>query len=334
MTRIAIIGTGLIGSHYARICRQMFGVTLVALQDAAESSVGPLARELGVPALVGTDYSALLQTYPNLDAVLVCTPERYHLQPALAVLQAGKHLLVEKPLASTEQDARALVEAAERSPGLSMVAYSLRFDPRYAAVKRMVDRGEIGDLIYLHAQRNPALEALLRIQGRVDLPFWVGVHDIDMLRWITGSEIRRVYAAGNDKELEGRGPKRVILTTLTFENGVVAALENYWRAESLSNRPLSEASFRANGTRGAIELYSNEQGLHVVHDGQSFAPDTINMGEIGGEIIGIYRNQIAAFVRAIRDGAPSPVPLREGLQGTRVAAAILRSLELGQPVDL
>ncbi len=75
-----------------------------------------------------------------------------------------------------------------------MVGYSLRFDPRYYLMRQAVRNGEIGEIVQIYARRTPPLAALERIQARVELPFWVGVHDLDMMCWVTGSNIHEVYA--------------------------------------------------------------------------------------------------------------------------------------------
>lgn len=130
---LAIIGAGYMGSLYARICSQMPGVNVVTLCDARAERVEPLAAELGSVAYAGEEYRQMLQEHPRVDGVIICTPEDSHVDPALAVLEAGRHILVEKPLALTVEDAEDIVEAARKKDVITMMAYDLRFDPRYVA---------------------------------------------------------------------------------------------------------------------------------------------------------------------------------------------------------
>ncbi len=328
---LAIIGTGLIGSIYARIAHEMVGVNLVAVHDARADKAGAIAKQFNTKAYFD-DYATLFQAHSELDGVLVCTPVAYHLEPALATLNAGKHLLIQKPLASNLQDARLIADRARSAQCIAMMSYSLRFDPRYVTMKQAVQSGRIGKVIHLYAQRNPSLDAYERIGGRVSLPFWVSVHDIDMLRWITDSEIKQVFVSANHIGFEPAQHTRAILANFVFENDAIAVLENAWRATSTSNPQLSVSSFQVHGTRGSIQIRSTETGIQIVEDGIMSTPDTFNLPEVMGEVGGLYRHEIATFVRSIRENSPSPIPMREGVHGVVVAEAIEESIRTGLPV--
>jgi predicted dehydrogenase len=332
--KVAVIGTGLIGSHYARICRQMAGVELVAVCDVVADRAEALAKELGAIPYAGNAYRQTLQEQPGLDAVIVSTPEDTHADAAIAALEAGKHLFVEKPLAATAIDARRIAAAGVAKAQVTMVGYSLRFDPRYAAMQEAVAGGEIGTITHIYARRTPPAAALERIKGRVELPFWVGVHDIDMMRWVTGSEVCRVFATSIDKGIENWKVKAAIFANLTFENGAIAVLENAWGPVSASKRQLSSAFFRVQGTRGFIEVKSHEQGVTMVRDGETFSPDTVYMPTLHGRITGVYHDQIAYFIDCVREGKRSEISLMDGLKGVIIAEAIIRSAEQQQVIDL
>jgi predicted dehydrogenase len=324
--KIAIIGSGVIGSIYARICSQMFEVELVAVHDLERARAEKLAQEVNTRACSGS-YSDLFRDHPELDGVFICTPQEHHETAAMATLDSGiKNLMIEKPLSADFASASRLAHEAARRDAFAMVAYSLRYDPRYAAMKNAVQSGEIGDITYLYAQRNPPAAALERIKG-VELPFWVGVHDIDMLRWVTGSEVRSVFAKSMSQGYEQLGVIGAILTTLTFENGVIAVLENAWRRTTTSSRLLSVASFSVHGTQGDIDINSSEQGIRIVRGGEVFVPDTISMPRISNQTVGMYRNQITDFARCVLNSLPPPIPLAEGLRGLMVAESIMKSID-------
>jgi myo-inositol 2-dehydrogenase/D-chiro-inositol 1-dehydrogenase len=160
----------------------------------------------------------------------------------------------------------------------------------------------------------------------------VTVHDIDMLRWISHSEITQVYASASHVGFEDQSGERAILSSLRLASGAIAVIENGWRASSASNPQLSMASFQVHGTKGSITVQGGATGVSILSDGITSTPDTVSMPEIYGEITGVYQNEIAAFVRSIRDGGPSLIPLSEGVQGVAVAEAIEESLRSGQPV--
>lgn len=325
--KIAIIGTGVIGSIYGRICSQMCEIELVAVHDVDRSRAEALARELNTRAYSGLIYTDLFRHHPELDGVFICTPQEHHEAPAMAALEAGiDHLMIEKPLSANFISAEKIVREAAGRGVFAMVAYSLRYDPRYAAMKSAISDGEIGDITYIYAQRNPSTAALDRLKD-VELPFWVGVHDIDMMRWITGSEVESVFAKSISHGYENLGVLGGLLTTLTFHNGVVAVLENSWRRTTTSSRLLSVASFCAHGTQGDIEINSSEQGVKIVRGGEVFVPDTVSMPQVSGQTVGLYRNQISDFTRCIRQSLPPPITLVEGLRGVMVAESIMKSIQ-------
>jgi predicted dehydrogenase len=323
---MAVIGTGFMGTLYARICAQMPGVSVVAVCDLLPERVVPLAEELGAVAYPAADYNRMFKEQDQIDAVLVCTREDSHREPALAALEVGKHLMVEKPLATSVNDAMAIVDAARcRGHLITMMAHTLRFDPRYQRLQHAIEQNEIGELIHLYARRTPPYAALERIGGRVELPFWVGVHDIDMMRWITGSEVSRVLAVSSEKGLKERSVKSAVISLLTFENGVIATLENSWGPVSSAAGQQSTAFFRAQGTRGIVEVKNLNQGVKIERDGSVAFPDTVYISDSYGRITGAYTDQISYFVNCIRLEKTSSVQLQDGLQSVAVAEAILRS---------
>jgi len=323
------------GSFYARICAQMVGVEVVALCDVSRETVESLANELGVAAYPAADYRQMLKEHHEIDAVLVCTREDSHRDPSLAALEANKHLMVEKPLATNVDDAKAIFEAAQSRPGLvTMMAHTLRFDPRYSKMKDAVARKEIGELICLYGRRTPPYAALERIHGRVALPFWVGIHDVDMMRWVACSEVARVFAVSSQGNFENRSIKSVIISLLTFENGVVAALENAWGPACNTESQQSTAFFRAQGTRGVIEVKNFDQGIAIHRDRGVIFPDTVYMPNSYGRIAGVYTDQIAYFINCIRLGTASEIQLEDGVRSVIVAEAIIRSADSGKEVIL
>lgn len=319
---IAIIGTGLIGSLYACSCHQMPGVQVVAVHDSHADRANKMASLVGGRAYSEADYIEMLAAHPEIDGVLVCTPVTHHLAPAMAVVEAGKHLLLEKPAATNLSDSIRIEQAATRAGVIAMISYSLRFDPRYAATKQAVEDRQIGEVIHLYGQRNPSLDAYKRIGGRVSLLFWVTVHDVDMARWITNSEITQVYALASQIGFEDERHERAILSNLIFASGAIAVLENAWRATSASHPQLSVSSFQANGTRWSIEIRDAHSIVNVISDGITMTPDAISMPEVAGEIVGTYRNELAAFVRSICERTPSLIPLSEDVKEIAVVEAI------------
>jgi len=330
---VGIIGSGFMGTLYGRIYHQMEGVKVIAVLDIDAQRAKSLAEELGAKVYFGVNYAEVIDAHPELDAIIITTPEHAHVDPALAVIQAGKHIFLDKPLATSTKDARMILDALKGKNLISMLGYSLRFEPRYAAVKTSVQRGDVGEVIHFVARRNVPLPVLKRLEARVESPFWVGVHDIDMMRWVTGSDVTRVMAMVTKKGLEEWDIKGTYFALLEFENGVLAILENSWTPTDLAGR--AEAYiFKVEGTKGQIYVRGYDPGVTVYTEERVIEPDTIWMPTSYGKLTGAYRDQMAYFADCIRQGKQTDIPLEEGLNGVMAAEAIIRSAEKRQEVVL
>jgi len=228
MVRIAVVGVGYIGREHARAIQAHPEAELALLVGTPRSApaVQRLAAETGA-AVSGAYATALADD--SIDVVYLCTPNRLHAQQALAALAAGKHVFCEKPLCTTLEDCRRLVEAAERSDRLFMVGHSGRFQPIHVALKQMVSDGLLGDLCFGEAEyvhdigpflageghqwwRHPEEGAFAVIGG--------GCHAIDLLRWVAG-EIVAVSAYGTRRGLSDVPWDDTVVASLRFASGAV-----------------------------------------------------------------------------------------------------------------
>ena len=150
--RVAVIGLGWFGEKHCEALAAIPGVELYALCTRTVKRLRDVADRFGVEH-TSTDYRELLED-PSVDAVSVVTMWDQHAAPTLAALEAGKHVFLEKPMASTMDDARAIVAAAEAAAGSFMVGHICRFNPRYAAAHREIAAGRIGRIVSLYARRN------------------------------------------------------------------------------------------------------------------------------------------------------------------------------------
>src|SRR4051795_5943482 len=166
---VAVIGVGRMGQLYARMAAESAQATLIAVCGQSEAPVEAVAGRWGVPGYAGGAYRRMLAERPEIEAVVVATPEWLHLDPSLAAIEAGKHLFLEKPMATTVAEAERILAAAQAAGITLLVCHQLRFDPRYALAKEAVERGEIGELLHLSARRNTTSLAAARVQGRIPL---------------------------------------------------------------------------------------------------------------------------------------------------------------------
>jgi len=167
----------------------------------------------------------------------------------------------------------------------------------------------------------------------VENPFWVGVHDIDIMRWITGSNIERVMAMKTKKGLEDWDIKGSYFALLAFENGVIATLENTWAPSNLLGRA-QPFVFKVEGTKGQVMVRGFESGVTVYQEHAVLEPDTVYMPTSFGRITGVYHDQMAYFVDCVRQGKQTDIPLEEGLNGVMTAEAIIKSAEEHSEINL
>jgi predicted dehydrogenase len=238
-------------------------------------------------------------------------------------------VLVEKPMSINVADAARMVAQAEQAGVHLMVCHSLRFDPRFAALRQAVAEGGVGDVLHLYARRNAPQIAVERVIGRFPLVFWLAPHDIDMMIWTTGSPVRKVMAYSR-----AGGKERVdfIIAVLTFANGAIGVLESSWGTPVVSGQPLTE-QFTVRGTAGMVELLGNQTGVGVYRAGA--APEYPDIGYtpvIHDQQEGMFRRLLHHFVGVVRNQWSPVVTGADGLAAIRVAAAIDQSLAAGREV--
>jgi len=328
---VGVIGVGLMGSLFARLASQLPDSVLVGVADVDESRGTVLSESLNVPAF--SDYNDLL-ALPRLDAVVVATPDAFHLQPALAVAQAGRHLMIEKPLATTPEDALRIVDTCRAAGVTLMVAHVLRFDPSYGEAFKAVRSGKLGEVVHVGARRTTSISDAERLAGRVTITFYLGSHSVDVIQWIVGSPIVEVTSISASNVMKRFDVDDTVMSILRFENGAIGTLENSWiRPQGAGSRRLG-ASLVVMGTEGAVKVEPFQERINLYQHNYtepmlpaySFGPTAFD--GIGG----IYRDEFAHFIQCIRTGASPIVLPDQALSAIRVCEAIEQSIRQGTPV--
>ena len=156
----------------------------------------------------------------------ICLPDRLHEEAAVAAAEAGKAILLEKPLAHDAAAARRIVAAVERAGVRLMVGHILRFDPRYVQVFHAAAPERLGAPIHLRAKRNGIRSTAARLGAASSILFYMGVHDVDAMQWIARSRIARVYA--QKVERLGTGNEDALYAVVNFENGAIGSIDYSW----------------------------------------------------------------------------------------------------------
>lgn len=334
---MGVIGVGAFGESHVIAYRSLPYVEVVAVCDTNAARAQEIAARYGI-AKWYTDYYRLLNEMP-LDAVSVCTPEDAHLEPTLAAVSAGKHVLVEKPLATRLDDAERMINTARAVGVFLMPGFILRFETRYAWVKDRIAAGELGDIVSITARRNRPkwlAKTYLRTHGILE----ASIHDLDILLWYTNDRVKRVRAVQRHSSrdvLPGRpyyANPDAMWALLEFEKGAVAYVENLWLNPDQGGITLNDA-MQVTGTRGIANIDFVNPGLALWLETGYRVPDISYEPRVRGEMFGALKEELAYFTRCVLEKrTPEVVSLDDAWHGLQVALAIIESAEKGRDVEV
>jgi predicted dehydrogenase len=327
--KVAVIGLCDFGARHLDVLANLPGVEVAALVSRSESRAQELAERYGVPHTF-PDIDAMLAQV-ELDAVHVVTEDNRHFVPVMAALRAGVDVLVEKPLSDNFDEAQQMVTEAQRLGRRLMVGHILRFDTRCAAVKERLQRGELGRLATVYGRRNQYKTLLPRFIHASRL-YTTGIHDIDLILWyFEGRKPVEVYL----KTMEVLGPNEdVFWGLITMDDGSLGIVETAWilpHATPWRGHILLEAI----GTEGTALIEVPGNGLNFWFDDHVEVPDTSYWPRLHGVTVGALRDEIAYFVRCLREDRPVEIPSHEEvLASLKVAGALIQSAREGRAVRL
>lgn len=325
----AVIGVGVMGASHARVWSELPNTRLACVFDLDRARAAAVAEPYGALAAASVEDAV---SRADVDVVSVCTPDDSHVAPCLAAARAGKHLLVEKPLASTVADADAIREAVRDAGVTAMVGHICRFDPRYAQARDQVREGLLGDLVYGYARRHNVIASPRRAAAHSDVIGFLAIHDIDAFHYVTGRRIVRVFARSSRKVLADLGVDDAVVATLEFDNGACGSLDALWVSPDGVVSTL-DARLDLVGTTGRLEI-RDSRDLATIDAARTTCQDVTYGPVVGGVVSGALRAQLEHFVACVETGAEPLAPLAEARQAVAVAEALRRSLASGAPEDV
>ena len=341
-----------------------YGVALVGAGNIAPAHIDAVAaderaRLLGITAADAAQARALAARHgvrhypdvaaiaadPDVDLVAICTPSGAHLEPATAVIRAGKHVVVEKPLEVSSERARALVKEADAAGVTLSTVFNSRFGDANAFVRRAVTEGRLGRMV-----QGDAYVKWFRDQAYYDSADWRGtfrldgggalmnqaIHHLDLLLWIMGP-VREVFAYADTLTHQGLEVEDTLVAVMRYRNG---ALGTFTAATSLF--PGRPKALDLHGSRGAISVRDEaivSCELADLTDEERAAMPGTTAGSTSGTFADPmamsfenHRRQLEDFLRAIDEGTAPLVDGREGLRSVALVEAIYRSVREGRPV--
>lgn len=328
--RTAVVGTGIIGSLHARIYAEHPLSELVGIVDIDPETAESVAEPLGVPWF--TEASDLLEAC-EFDAASVSVPEHYRYDTAMPLARAGKHLLLEKPLAPTLAEADRLIADLRATGVLTMVNFILRFDPRYAEAKATAASGGLGEIHTIFTRRRGSYLGAEIYGVWTDLLISTGIHDLDAMAWLADSPVVRVYAETISRRLAPYGHDDSAMVMVRFENGVIGVLETSWVMPNRLPAPL-DASLQAVGTGGAVFIDGSNHGLSVMNADAFSEPDLTHWPVILDRVGGDLAASLDHFIRSVREGAAPQLTLDQARHAQAMVDAAKRSAASNAPTQL
>ncbi len=294
MVRVGIIGLGYWGPNYARLLTgSITGASLVACADSQVERTRSLVDQYPQVRFYN-DHSQLLAD-GAVDAVIIATPASTHRALVEDCLRAGVGVLVEKPSASTSEDAQTIAQMADAAGLLLMVGHTFMFHPAVQRIKQYLDAGELGQVHYLYFHRT----GLGPIRRDVNALWDLAPHDLAMLRYWLGTDPIHVIAGGASYLMPGR--EDVVFVTLRYPNNVLASIHVSW----LDPVKVRRATIVGDKKMAVFDDVNVTEKLRIYDKGASYQPAGAEFGE---------------FVTAVRDGdilipsLPNKEPLREQVQ--------------------
>ena len=350
---VAIIGLGFGRAHIPAF--QAHGCRVVALCQRDQASAKKVADAYGVPQVFARWEETLERARPEI--VVIATPPHLHRDIALAALGAGAHILCEKPVAMTQAEARAMVDAATRAGRVAMTGFNWRFPAAMQRMHALMEDGSVGRVLHLNGrwfgarwadEASAATWRMDRAQAGHGAMGDMGVHLVDLVRWMCGDVRRLVAHAGIAYPRTVPGSSKAAdaedYATLVAElsSGAQATL-----AVSRAAHGRNDHALEIYGTRGALAYrltrenprwYAGE--LLAASPGRSFQPVPVDAPTIeGGDQMDVLGKAtigplVARMLDAIRSGAPASPSLADGLRAQVVLDAVLESVSRRAWVDV
>jgi predicted dehydrogenase len=330
--RIGVVGCGYWGAKHVRVLSGLSDVKNVTVIDCDQKNLDGIRSAFPAVRACSDLHAAL----PHVDALIIASPPQSHAELALEALRAGKHVLVEKPLATCADDARALVREAERQDRILMVGHTFEFNPAVIELRRRLQRGDLGAIYYVHSSRlNLGL-----FRRDVNVVWDLAPHDVSILNYILGSFPTAVTAWG----LSHAGAEVEVLAYLRLEYediGVTGYVHVSWLDPKKVRKVVVVGSER-------MAVYNDlaEERLRIYDRGVEFEeaasatherPLSYRYGDILSPHIQFQEPLLLEdrhFVECIRTGAQPQCDGLSGLQVVSVLEAADRSLQAGGAVRI
>lgn len=329
---IAVIGCSGMGKRHMEGVKAKEGACLYAICDTAPEQLESAKNEMG-DVIAVSDYKELVND-PNLDAVVIVTPDQVHLEMTVAFLRAGKDVLCEKPMALTVEECEEMMKVEKETGRKLMIGQVCRCTPGFIMAKNLVDEGRIGELCfveseyahnYTHARGYNDWRVVPERHGFIG----GGCHAVDLLRWIAGDPTE-VYAYSNHKVMLDWPTDDFTVAIYQFPNKVAGKV--FVSTGCKRNYTMRSVFY---GTKGTIICDNTSPTIQLFEDdaanGKSYTTAQVLPVEINNHNV---TAEIDVFVEALISGKPMPVTSMEGASSVAVCCATVEAARVGHPVKI
>jgi len=332
-TKVAVVGVGLFGEYHVRAYSEYHRSELVLICDINEERVKEMATKYRCSWT--TDVREVAQ-HPEIEGVSVVTPDFAHRDPVVELLKAGKHVLVEKPLATSVSEAREMVSLAKKKGLKLMVDFHNRWNPAFVQAKETVLSGRWGRPVMGYARLSNPLRVpmqMLSWSGKSGPQWFLLPHIVDLLRWLFQQEAVEVQAVGSKGILQSKGINSydAVQATVIFEDSF-ATFETSWVLPD-SYPSIIDFTMVLYGTEGRIGIKADYQGIEISGEKHEW-PFVLGQQDVYGHTAGFIQYPMRHFVDCIAENKQPLAPGEDGFAVTAIIEAIERSIKKGKRIKV
>jgi predicted dehydrogenase len=328
--KIAVIGTGLVGSFHAETFFRNPNSELIAVCDIDKEKVNKIANRFKCKTY--NEFESLINT-EKLDAISIATPEQIRIEPALLAIEKGLKILLEKPLGRNLEDIENLVNKIKNHNKLISVNFILHEDPRYKLMKEKIKNNEIGEIVSCYARRRGNRFGIEIYAPWTDLISSTLIHDIQMVMSINNSKPERVYAEAVIRECAKFNSHDAVMSLIKFTDGSIASFETSWVLPKNQPEPLDPA-FHVVGDKGSIIIEGSSMGMQIQTEKSYMKPDLANWPIIDSKVEGCLKRNLDKFIEdCVYDNQPE-VDLIKAYEVEKIVFAMKKSIDENRQINL
>jgi len=293
------------GYNHVRIYSELENANLLAISDMVRGTLDNVSKEFNTVGYV--DYDNILQL-DDLEAVNICVPTVFHHDVVMSAIEAGKNVLVEKPVASHITEAKEMIDAAKDAGVILATGHVERFNPAVRVAKKLLQDGEIGEVVTANAKRLGPYPPRIRDVGvATDL----AIHDIDIFNYLFESKAEMVFAnmSSNLKNCEFEDHAEIMTK---YENGALSILETNWLT------PYKKRQLNITGVEGIISVDYGSQSVTLYKENNK-------VEEVKVENKEPLKEELRSFVNAVQSNKEAEVTGQDGYEALRIVEAAMKS---------